>query len=167
MRSSHDLRGDDRPIGTIVHFARVTWEWENERESRQTQWIQGQTRFSASSRSAMDDIDRRILLELQEEARLTRSELGKRVGLSPSAVADRLRRLEESGAILAYRAELNPRALGYEMAAILRVRPDIGQLKKIAEVASTTREVVECYRVTGEDCYVMQIVLHPSTNSKG
>jgi len=106
----------------------------------------------------MDDIDGRLLEELQHNARLTRSELGKSVGLSPSAVADRVRRLEESGTILGYRAELDPRSLGYEMAAIVRVRPVMGQLKKIAEVATETAEVIECQRVTGEDCYVMNIV---------
>ena len=106
----------------------------------------------------MDEIDRRLLEALQCDARLTRSELGKRVGLSPSAVADRVRRLEESGAILGYRAELNARSLGYEMAAIVRVRPVMGQLKKIAEVAAENAEVIECQRVTGEDCYVMSIV---------
>ena len=106
----------------------------------------------------MDEIDRRLLDALQRNARLTRSELGKRVGLSPSAVADRVRRLEESGAILGYRAELDARSLGYEMAAIVRVRPVMGQLKKIAEVAAETAEVIECQRVTGEDCYVMNIV---------
>jgi len=105
----------------------------------------------------MDDIDGRLLEELQHNARLTRSELGKSVGLS-SAVADRVRRLEESGTILGYRAELDPRSLGYEMAAIVRVRPVMGQLKKIAEVATETAEVIECHRVTGEDCYVMNIV---------
>ncbi len=106
----------------------------------------------------MDEIDRRLLDALQRNARLTRSELGKRVGLSPSAVADRVRRLEESGVILGYRAELDARSLGYEMAAIVRVRPVMGQLKKIAEVAAETAEVIECQRVTGEDCYVMSIV---------
>ena len=115
----------------------------------------------------MDDTDRRILSELQHEARLTRSELGKRVGLSPSAVADRLRRLEESRAILGYRAELNPRALGYDMAAIIRVRPDVGQLKKIAAVAAATPEVIECHRVTGEDCYVMHIVFRSIDELEG
>jgi Lrp/AsnC family leucine-responsive transcriptional regulator len=106
----------------------------------------------------MDEIDRRLLDALQGNARLTRSELGKRVGLSPSAVADRVRRLEESDVILGYRAELDARSLGYEMAAIVRVRPVMGQLKKIAEVAAETAEVIECQRVTGEDCYVMSIV---------
>lgn len=106
----------------------------------------------------MDGIDRRIVAELQEDARLTRSELGKRVGLSPSAVGDRLRRLEETGVVRGYRAELDPRALGFPMAGILRIRPDSGQLKRVAAVAAETPEVVECHRVTGEDCYVLSLV---------
>jgi Lrp/AsnC family leucine-responsive transcriptional regulator len=106
----------------------------------------------------MDELDRRLLEELQHNCRQTMSVLGRRVGLSPSAVADRVRRLEEGGAILGYRAELDPKALGYEMAAILRIRPMMGQLKRVAEVAAVTSEVIECQRVTGEDCYVMNIV---------
>jgi Lrp/AsnC family transcriptional regulator, leucine-responsive regulatory protein len=106
----------------------------------------------------MDELDRRLLEELQHNCRQTMSVLGRRVGLSPSAVADRVRRLEEGGAILGYRAELDPKALGYEMAAILRIRPMMGQLKRVAEVAAVTPEVIECQRVTGEDCYVMNIV---------
>ncbi|MGH2747458.1 MAG: Lrp/AsnC family transcriptional regulator [Actinomycetota bacterium] len=106
----------------------------------------------------MDEVDRRLLDELQTDARLTRSELGTRVGLSPSAVGDRLRRLEDSGAVVGYRAEINPKALGFDMAAILRVRPGPGRLQKVAEVAADTAEVIECHRVTGEDCYVMTIV---------
>lgn len=106
----------------------------------------------------MDEIDRQLVAELQDDARLTRSELGKRVGLSPSSVGDRLRRLEETGVITGYRAELEPGALGFAMKAILRIRPDSGQLKRIATVAAETPEVVECHRVTGEDCYVLNLV---------
>jgi Lrp/AsnC family leucine-responsive transcriptional regulator len=106
----------------------------------------------------MDDIDRLLLDELQNDARCTRSDLGKRVGLSPSAVGERLRRLEDTGAIVGYRAELNPKALGFQLAAILRVRPGLGHLQKVAEIAAATPEVIECHRVTGDDCYVMNLV---------
>lgn len=115
----------------------------------------------------MDPVDRRLLRELQDDARLTRSELGRRVGLSPSATADRLRRLEEAGAIIGYRAEINPRAVGFDMAAILRIRPAPNQLKKIAELARSTSEVVECHRVTGEDCYAMSLVVRSIDDLEG
>jgi len=106
----------------------------------------------------MDDIDRRLLKELQSDARLSLSELGRRVGLSSSATADRLRRLEETGVIVGYRAEIDPKAVGYDLAAVLRIRPMIGQLKQIVRVANDTPEVMECHRVTGEDCYIMKVV---------
>ncbi len=115
----------------------------------------------------LDEIDRRLLTELQDDARLTRSELGQRVGLSPSAVADRLRRLEDSGTIVGYRAMIDATAVGFGMAAILRIRPVMGQLKKIVEVAANTPEVIECQRVTGEDCYVMKIVFRSIDDLEG
>ncbi len=89
------------------------------------------------------------------------------MGLSSSAVGDRLRRLQDNGAIVGYRAELDPKAIGFEMAAVLRVRPGLGQLQKIAEVAVDTPEVIECDRVTGEDCYVMKIVFRSIDELEG
>ena len=94
--------------------------------------------------------------ELQEDARLSLAELGRRVGLSPPAVADRLERLEQDGVIIGYRAEVDPRALGYELAVVLRIRPAPRELKKVAELAQRTPEVVECHRITGDDCYLMK-----------
>jgi Lrp/AsnC family leucine-responsive transcriptional regulator len=103
-----------------------------------------------------DGTDTALLRELQEDARLSLAELGRRVGLSPPAVADRLERLEEAGAIKGYRAEVDPRALGYELAIVLRIRPAPRELKKVAELAQRTPEVVECHRITGDDCYLMR-----------
>lgn len=103
----------------------------------------------------LDDTNLRLLAELQRDARLSLAELGRRVGLSSPAVADRLRRLEQDEVITGYHAALNPRALGYGLTAVVRVRPAPGQLQRVAEAARDTGEVVECRRVTGEDCYVM------------
>ncbi len=104
----------------------------------------------------LDDTNRLLLAELQQDARLTIAELGRRVGLSSPAVGERLRRLEQRGVIRAYRAEIDPRALGLSLTAIIRVRPSPGQLQNIAELAQRTSEVVECHRITGEDCYFMK-----------
>jgi Lrp/AsnC family leucine-responsive transcriptional regulator len=82
------------------------------------------------------------------------AELGRRVGLSSPAVAERLQRLERDGVITGYRAEVDPRALGLTLTAVIRVRPAPGQLENVAELARRTPEVVECRRITGEDCYI-------------
>ena len=103
----------------------------------------------------IDEIDRRLLAELQAEARVATAELGRRVGLSAPAVADRIRRLEQRGVIVGYRAQLDPYALGYGLTVIMRVRPAPLQLHRVAELAPKVPEVVACHRVTGDDCYVL------------
>jgi len=113
----------------------------------------------ASERQLLDETNRRILKELQAEARLTMAELGRRVNLSPPAVADRVQRLERAGVIAGYQAVLDPRALGYGVAVVVRVAPDSGRLRKIPEVAQATPEVVECHRITGEDCFFLKLHL--------
>jgi Lrp/AsnC family leucine-responsive transcriptional regulator len=112
-------------------------------------------RLMLANRS-QDAVNAALLRELQEDARLSLAELGRRVGLSPPAVADRLERLEEAGVIRGYRAEVDPRALGYQLAVVLRIRPAPRELKKVAELAQRTPEVVECHRITGDDCYLMR-----------
>jgi Lrp/AsnC family leucine-responsive transcriptional regulator len=113
----------------------------------------------ASERQLLDETNRRILRELQAEARLTMAELGRRVNLSPPAVADRVQRLERAGVIAGYQAVIDPRALGYGVAVVVRVAPDSGRLRKIPEIAQATPEVVECHRITGEDCFFLKLHL--------
>ena len=108
--------------------------------------------------SPLDVLDLRLLAELRDDARLRVAELARRVGLSAPAVADRLRRLTDGG-VLRYRAEVDPRALGYAVCAIVRVSPWNRDLRAIPEVARATPEVTECYRITGEDCYFMKLYL--------
>jgi Lrp/AsnC family leucine-responsive transcriptional regulator len=105
----------------------------------------------------LDATNLRLLVELRSDARVTLAELGRRVGLSPPAVAERLSRLERDGVIAGYRADIDPRALGYAFAAVLRMRPAPRQIPKVADVARATPEVVECHRVTGEDCFYMKL----------
>ena len=106
--------------------------------------------------AALDATNLRMLAELQEDARLSLAELGRRVGLSSPAVADRLARLEEDGVIRGYHAEIDPRAVGYALSVVIRIRPAPRELRKVADVARETPEIVRCDRVTGEDCYVMR-----------
>jgi Lrp/AsnC family leucine-responsive transcriptional regulator len=100
-----------------------------------------------------------LLALLRDDPRLSTSELARRVGLSAPAVRERILRLEESGIIRGYRLELDPAALGYPVAALVRVRPAPGQLPRLAELIRSMAEVVECHRVTGEDCFVLKVHL--------
>jgi Lrp/AsnC family transcriptional regulator, leucine-responsive regulatory protein len=108
--------------------------------------------------SSLDAVDRRILAQLQDAPRLRVAELARRVGLSGPAVADRLRRLEDNGT-LSYRAEVSPRALGYAICAIVRISPTGGRLRLIPGIAREIPNVTECYRITGEDCFLMKVWL--------
>jgi Lrp/AsnC family transcriptional regulator, leucine-responsive regulatory protein len=104
----------------------------------------------------LDATNRRILAELQGDARLSLAELGRRVGLSSPAVADRVQRLERDGVITGYRAEVNPRKVGFELAVVIRIRPAPRQIPKVAELTPTIPEIVECQRITGDDCFIMK-----------
>jgi Lrp/AsnC family transcriptional regulator, leucine-responsive regulatory protein len=103
-----------------------------------------------------DVTNRRILEELQGDGRISLAELGRRVGLSPPAVAERVQRLERDGVITGYHATVNPRALGYALTTVIRIRPAPRQIPKVAELARATPEIVECHRITGEDCFFMK-----------
>jgi Lrp/AsnC family leucine-responsive transcriptional regulator len=104
----------------------------------------------------LDATNRKLLAELQENARLTQAELARRVGLSSPAVSERLQRLELQGVIRGYRAEIDPAAAGFGLSVIIRVRPAPRQLHKVAELARSSPEIVECLRITGEDCYLIR-----------
>jgi Lrp/AsnC family leucine-responsive transcriptional regulator len=126
-----------------------------------------QRRSSGYDGPLLDAIDRRILLELQDDGRVTMAELGRRVNLSAPAVGERVQRLEEGGVITGYSATVDPRAIGYPIAVVVRIRPARRQLHKVPEVARSTPEVVECHRVTGEDCYVARLHLRSIDDLEG
>jgi Lrp/AsnC family leucine-responsive transcriptional regulator len=107
----------------------------------------------------LDAVNLRLLEELQADGRVGMAELGRRIGMSAPAVAERVQRLERAGVITGYHAEIDPRAVGFPVAAIVRIRPAPGQLARIPEIARDTPEVAECYRITGEDCYLMRLHL--------
>lgn len=111
----------------------------------------------SSEDSLLDEVNLRLLAELQADARLSLAELGRRVGLSSPAVAERVARLEQEHVILGYHARLDPRALGLALSAVIRAKPGPRQLHQVGELARKTPEVVECRRITGEDCYIMTI----------
>ncbi|HXR93106.1 MAG TPA: Lrp/AsnC family transcriptional regulator [Steroidobacteraceae bacterium] len=106
----------------------------------------------------------RILALLQSDPRLGISELARRVGMSAPAIRERIQRLEEAGVIRGCRLEIDPAALGYPIAAFVRIRPMPGKLPKIAELAASLPQVVECHRITGEDCFMLKVRLDSLDN---
>lgn len=106
-----------------------------------------------------DPTDVVILRELVEDSRLGTAELARRVGMSAPAVRERVQRLEDTGVIVGYRLQLDPRALGYDIMVFVRIRPNPGQLQTIADIAREMPNVVECHRITGEDCFIVKAYL--------
>jgi Lrp/AsnC family transcriptional regulator, leucine-responsive regulatory protein len=124
------------------------------KESRNTQAL-----TYSPSHELLDEVNLRLLVHLREDPRMSMSALSRRVGMSSPAVTERVRRMEEAGVIMGYRLDIDPKALGLPVAAYIRVRPSPGQLPKIAELAEQIAEVVECHRVTGEDCFIIKVHL--------
>ena len=111
----------------------------------------------ANGTALLDQVNLRLLELLQQDPRLTMAELARRVGMSAPAVTDRVQRLEQGGVIAGYRLDVDPKALGLPICAYVRVRPGPRQLEKIAELAVATPQVIECHRITGEDCFIMRV----------
>lgn len=107
----------------------------------------------------IDEIDCAILEELQVEARIPFAELGRRVGLSTPAVIERVRRLEESGVILGYRAELDCAKVGLPVRAFIKVTVGGDKVLKFASLAQKIPEILGCHRVTGAESYIVQIAV--------
>lgn len=107
----------------------------------------------------LDETGWHILEALQENARLSYSELGQRVGLSSPAVAERVRRMEDAGIITGYRAEVNTAKIGYPITAIIRISTPPGErCTRFNAEAQEIPEVLECHRVTGSDSLIMKIM---------
>ena len=105
----------------------------------------------------LDEVGRNLLSALQADARLSYAELGRRIGLSPAATAERLRRLEESGIIKGYRVELDLEALGLPVLAIVRMSCDGTKYRPFLKAVETMERVVECHHVAGGDAFILKV----------
>ena len=109
------------------------------------------------SNHRLDDTDWRIVEELQRDGRVSFTELGRRVALTAPAVAERVRRLEEAGAITGFRATVEPSKLGYEIIAFVRWTSPGPDCAHLGEVAKEIPEILECHRITGETSYIVKV----------
>lgn len=105
----------------------------------------------------LDKIDRQIVETLAANARVSLKDLSGEVQLSPPSVSERLRRLEERGVIRAYTIDIDPRMLGYQLQAIVRIRALPGKLHLVEEQLKTIAEISECDKITGEDCFIARL----------
>ena len=106
----------------------------------------------------VDPLDLRILEILQTNARETQADIARDVGLAPSAVLERVRKLEARGVIRGYSAVVDPRALALPLLAFVAVRSDeVGADDRVAQLLAEFPEVLEVHHVAGDDCYLMKV----------
>ncbi|MUL39198.1 Lrp/AsnC family transcriptional regulator [Gloeocapsopsis dulcis] len=105
----------------------------------------------------LDSIDVQLLHLLKVDARTSIADLARALNMSAPSVSDRLHRLEESGVIQGFTIEIEPKILGYSLAFYIRIRPLPGQLLKVVSLITEIEEIVECDRITGDDCFVAKV----------
>jgi Lrp/AsnC family transcriptional regulator, leucine-responsive regulatory protein len=111
------------------------------------------------SKVSLDRIDRRILTVLQQDARLSYVQIGKRVGLSPTAVAERVHRLEDAGVIQGYHARLDPTLLGFPIISIIHLTCPGNVCPHLRELVEDMLEIQECHSVTGDVSAIMKVAV--------
>ncbi len=107
----------------------------------------------------LDNLNRKILKCLQENARMSNSEIGRRIGMSSPAVGERIKKMEDIGLINGYKTIVSPFEVGYQLKAIITLRAFMGKLKPFLSTVKTYNEVLNCYRITGNENIVMEVVL--------
>lgn len=105
----------------------------------------------------LDDVDWAIIGQLQQEARISLSELGRRVNLSSSATTERVRTLESLGVVTGYRAVVDLAKVGYPVLAVVRLKYPGNRHEPLRRLLAERREILECLRTTGDDCYTLKV----------
>jgi Lrp/AsnC family leucine-responsive transcriptional regulator len=105
----------------------------------------------------LDSADWAIIEQLQQEGRISLSELGRRVSLSPSATTERVRQLEAHGVITGYHAVVDLAKVGYPVLAVVRLKYPGNHHQPLHRLLAERREILECLRTTGNDCYSLKV----------
>jgi Lrp/AsnC family transcriptional regulator, leucine-responsive regulatory protein len=108
---------------------------------------------------ALDESDRRLIEALERNARTSIADLARMIGLSPQSTSDRVKRLEDLGVITGFTVRLDPTAVGLGVGAYIRIRPAMGELQRVSQLLVDIPEIIECDRVTGEDCFVAKVIV--------
>ena len=112
----------------------------------------------------LDKLNWLILESLQKNARQSFSEIGRSVGLTSPAVADRVKKMEDSGVIKGYKAEVSYHKTGHQLKAVITLRAFMGRLKPFLEKVKEFKEVINCYRITGNENIIMEVVLYDQSH---
>ncbi|MFT4801406.1 MAG: Lrp/AsnC family leucine-responsive transcriptional regulator [Flavobacteriaceae bacterium] len=107
----------------------------------------------------MDALNWNILKCLQKNARQSNAEIGRVVGISSPAVSERIKKMEDIGIINGYKTIVSPYEVGYQLKAIITIRAFMGKLKPFLIKVKTFDEVLNCYRITGNENFVMEVML--------
>ncbi len=106
----------------------------------------------------LDDAGMEILRALQDNARISFAELGRKIGMSAPAITERVKKMEETGIIAGYHARVNSAMIGNRVTAFVRLRAAQGQFPNIIRLARQTPEVRECHHTFGDDAFLLKIV---------
>ena len=112
--------------------------------------------MTENTEKLLDDVGWQLLYLLQENARLSFKELGQRVGLAPSSVAERIHRMEEAEILLGYHAQINLEKVGLSILAFIRMSTPGQNSARIAQILAALPEILECYRLTGSEAFIMK-----------
>jgi len=115
----------------------------------------------------LDSLNWKILNCLQRHARLSNAEIGRQVGISSPAVSERIKKMEDAGVIESYNTMVSTIEVGYQFKAIVNIRAFMGKLKPFLEKVKTYDEVINCYRITGNENIVMEVVLRNQKHLEG
>ncbi|MGF1522855.1 MAG: Lrp/AsnC family transcriptional regulator [Leptolyngbyaceae cyanobacterium] len=105
-------------------------------------------------KARLDSIDLQLLYALTADSRTSIAELARSLNMSAPSVSERVRRLEDAGIIKGFTMEIDPKLLGYSLAFYIRIRPLPGQLPKVVSLVEAIPQIVECDRITGDDCFI-------------